>query len=66
MIDCTKCKRKGVRRDGEICNLSYCTYPKCLQDDYCPKCHKTKGVHKLSCSIMKIIIIDNETLQNNT
>lgn len=29
----TKCKLKGVKRDGEICNLDYCTYPKCVQDE---------------------------------
>jgi hypothetical protein len=27
-----KCKSGGVKRDGEMCNLSHCTYPKCVQD----------------------------------
>jgi hypothetical protein len=26
------CKLKGIKREGEICNLNYCTYPKCVQD----------------------------------
>lgn len=30
--DSNKCKLKGIKREGEICNLNYCTYPKCVQD----------------------------------
>jgi hypothetical protein len=52
----TKCKLEGVKREGEICNLDYCTYPKCVQDTYCPKCHKVEGEHKMSCSTRKIQI----------
>ena len=55
-IDSNKCKLGGVKRDGEICNLDYCTYPKCVQDDYCSKCHQTDGVHKMSCPTRKIQI----------
>jgi hypothetical protein len=53
-IDANKCKLNGVKRDGEICNLDYCTYPKCLQNDYCIYCHKTDSVHKMSCPTRKI------------
>lgn len=52
----TKCKLEGVKRDGEMCNLDYCTYPKCVQDTYCPKCHKVDGEHKMSCPTRKIQI----------
>jgi len=52
----TKCKLNGIKREGEICNLDYCTYPKCVQDDYCPKCHKVEGEHKMSCPTRKIQI----------
>ncbi len=31
-IDSNKCKLEGVKREGEICNLDYCTYPKCVKD----------------------------------
>jgi hypothetical protein len=55
-IDSNKCKLEGVKREGEICNLDYCTYPKCVQDDYCPKCHKVDGEHKMSCPTRKIQI----------
>ncbi len=51
-----KCKLKGVKREGEICNLDYCTYPKCVQDDYCEYCHQTDGVHKMGCETRKIQI----------
>ena len=54
--DSNKCKLKGVKREGEICNLDYCTYPKCVQDTYCSKCHQTDGVHKMSCPTRKIQI----------
>jgi hypothetical protein len=54
--DSNKCKLKGVKREGEICNLNYCTYPKCVQDDYCKYCHKVEGVHKMSCPTRKIQI----------
>jgi hypothetical protein len=50
----TKCKLNGVKREGEICNLEYCTYPKCVQETYCPKCHKVDGEHKMSCATIKI------------
>jgi hypothetical protein len=53
-IDSKKCKLKGVKREGEICNLDYCTYPKCVQDDYCEYCHKTDSEHKMSCATRKI------------
>jgi hypothetical protein len=62
MENSTKCKRKGVKRDGEICNLSNCSYPKCLQNQYCPECGQTKGVHKISCATLKITIINNGTI----
>lgn len=52
----TKCKLGGVKREGEICNLDYCTYPKCVQDDYCEYCHKVDGEHKMSCATRKIQI----------
>ena len=51
-----KCKLNGVKRDGELCNLDYCTYPKCVQDDYCEYCHKTNSEHKMSCPTRKIQI----------
>jgi len=28
--DSNKCKRKGVKRDGEVCNFKDCTYPNCI------------------------------------
>ena len=52
----TKCKLKGVKKKGEICNLDYCTYPKCVQTDYCEYCHQTDGVHKMGCETRKIQI----------
>ena len=55
-IDSNKCKLGGVKRDGEICNLDYCTYPKCVQDDYCEYCHKVDSEHKMSCQTRKIQI----------
>jgi hypothetical protein len=55
--DSTKCKLGGVKRDGEICNLDYCTYPKCVQEDYCKYCHQTDGVHKMGCETRKITIL---------
>jgi len=55
--DSNKCKLRGVKRDGEICNLDYCTYPKCVQDSYCPKCHKIDGEHKMSCETRKVTIL---------
>jgi hypothetical protein len=55
-IDSNKCKLEGVKREGEICNLDYCTYPKCVQDDYCKYCHKTDSEHKMSCPTRKIQI----------
>ena len=55
-IDSNKCKLGGVKRDGEMCNLDYCTYPKCVQDDYCKYCHKTDGEHKMGCQTRKIQI----------
>lgn len=50
----TKCKLGGVKKEGEICNLNYCTYPKCVQDDYCKYCHQTDKVHKMGCETRKI------------
>jgi len=55
-IDSKNCKLNGVKREGEICNLDYCTYPKCVQSNYCPKCHQTDGVHKMGCETRKIQI----------
>jgi hypothetical protein len=55
-IDSNKCKLGGVKRDGEICNLEHCTYPKCVQESYCKYCHQTDGVHKMGCEIRKIQI----------
>ncbi len=52
--DSNKCKLNGVKRDGEICNLDYCTYPKCVQDDYCEYCHKVDSKHKMGCETRKI------------
>ena len=37
--DSNKCKHNGVKREGEICNLEQCKYPKCVQDDYCTSCN---------------------------
>ena len=51
-----KCKLNGVKREGEICNLDYCTYPKCVQSNYCKYCHQTDGVHKMGCETRKIQI----------
>jgi len=51
-----KCKLKGVKREGEMCNLDYCTYPKCVQSDYCEYCHKVNSEHKMSCPTRKIQI----------
>lgn len=53
-IESNKCKLNGVKRKGEICNLDYCTYPKCVQDDYCKYCHQTDKVHKMGCETRKI------------
>jgi hypothetical protein len=68
--DSTRCKLGGVKRDGEMCNLDYCTYPKCVQDSYCPKCHKVDGVHKMSCETRKVTIffdqMDKEVHQNRS
>lgn len=55
-IDSNKCKLGGVKRNGEICNLDYCTYPKCVQSNYCKYCHQTDGVHKMGCETRKIQI----------
>jgi len=55
-IESIKCKLNGVKRDGEICNLDYCTYPKCVQSDYCKYCHKVNSEHKMSCPTRKIQI----------
>jgi len=52
-----KCKLNGVKREGEMCNLKDCEYPKCVQSNYCPKCHQTDGVHKMGCETRKITII---------
>ena len=52
-----KCKLNGVKREGEMCNLKDCAYPKCVQSDYCPKCHQTDGIHKMGCETRKITII---------
>ena len=54
--DSEKCKRDGVKKDGEICSLDCCTYPNCVHDDYCKYCHQKDGVHKMSCPTMKIQI----------
>lgn len=52
-VESTKCKLGGVKREGEICNLDYCSYPKCVQDDYCKYCNKTDSNHKMSCCTQK-------------
>jgi hypothetical protein len=54
--DSNKCKHNGVKREGEICNLEQCNYPKCTQDDYCSKCGQTDAIHKMSCPTHKIQI----------
>ena len=54
--DSTKCKQGGVKREGEICNLKHCTYPKCVQESYCKYCHQTDDKHKMSCPTQKIQI----------
>jgi len=51
-----KCKLNGVKRDGELCNLDYCTYPKCIKDTYCRYCHQENGVHKMGCETRKMQI----------
>ena len=51
-----ECKLGGVKREGEMCNLSYCTYPKCVQKNYCKYCHQTDGIHKMGCETRKIQI----------
>jgi len=55
--DSTKCKRDGIKREGEICNKPECSYPKCVQDDYCPKCNQAGGIHKMSCETTKQTIL---------
>ena len=55
--DSTKCKLNGVKREGEMCNLNYCVYPKCVQDDYCKYCNQTDDIHKMGCETRKITII---------
>lgn len=52
-INSNNCKLCGVKREGEICNLDHCSYPKCVQDDYCKYCHKTNSNHKMSCCTQK-------------
>jgi hypothetical protein len=68
--DSNKCKLNGVKRDGEICNLNYCTYPKCVQDDYCKYCHQTDGIHKMGCETRKVTIfyeqMEKEVHQNRS
>lgn len=54
--DSEKCKHNGVKREGEICNLEQCNYPKCTQENYCKYCHQTDGVHKMGCETRKIQI----------
>ena len=54
--DSEKCKRNGVKKEGEICNLDQCNYPNCVKDDYCKYCHQINGVHKISCPTYKIQI----------
>jgi hypothetical protein len=65
-----KCKLNGVKRDGEICNLDYCTYPNCVQDDYCKYCHQTDGVHKMGCETRKVTMfyeqMEKEVHQNRS
>jgi len=65
-----KCKLNGVKRDGEICNLDYCTYPKCVQDDYCKYCHQTDGIHKMGCETRNVNIfyeqMEKEVHQNRS
>jgi hypothetical protein len=56
-IDAMKCKLRGVKREGEMCNLEHCAYPKCVQSNYCTKCHQTDGIHKMGCETRKITII---------
>ena len=56
--DSEKCKRGGVKREGEICNKDECSYPKCVEDSYCPSCHQTNRVHKMGCETRKITIIN--------
>lgn len=55
-VDSTKCKLGGVKKEGQICNLDHCTYPRCVQDSYCPECHKLGGDHKMSCSTQKVTV----------
>lgn len=55
-VESTKCRLNGVKRDGEICNLDYCSYPKCVQDDFCQYCYKENSEHKMSCPTRKIQI----------
>ena len=64
-VKSTECKLGGVKRDGEICNLDYCTYPKCVQDNYCSKCHQTDGVHKMGCETSKRTIFISETTEDS-
>ena len=47
-----KCKIKKVK--SEMCDLDACSYPKCVQDDYCKYCHQTENKHKMSCTTQKI------------
>ncbi len=65
-----KCKLNGVKRDGEMCNLDYCTYPKCVQDNYCKYCHQTDGVHKMGCETRNVTMfyeqMEKEVHQNRS
>lgn len=56
MADIEKCEDIYCPRDNEICNLDYCTYPKCVQSNYCKYCYQTDGVHKMGCETRKIQI----------
>jgi hypothetical protein len=68
--DSEQCKHKGVKREGEMCNKEQCSYPNCIKDTYCTECHKTEGVHKVSCSTHKVTIffdqMDKEVHQNRS
>lgn len=68
--DSEKCKREGVKREGEMCFKDECNYPDCTKDDYCKYCHKTNGSHKMGCETYKVTIfldqMDKEVHQNRS
>jgi hypothetical protein len=68
--DSDKCKLKGTRKQGQMCNRKECDFPNCTKDDYCKECHQPNNVHKMSCSSQKITMfydqMEKEVHKNNS